>query len=233
MIESPIQIGQPKAAASLTSVRGWLQDNAPQAGTRLPAERKLSQALGLSRPELRKALAVLENEGRIYRHVGRGTFVTSPPDTLPTPELLGSLTQRTGPHDAMMARIALEPELAQLAALHATPQQISRARSLAADCRAATNWEDYEHLDHSLHDLIAQSTGNVLLHELHKIMNAVRQIVVWRQLSPDMSGPAADYHSFDEHDAIVKAIANRDRAAARAAMRTHLHATLSAMTAEV
>ena len=42
-------------------------------------------------------------------------------------------------------------------------------------------------------------------------MNAVRQVVVWRKLSPDSARPPADYHSFAEHEAIVAALENRDR----------------------
>lgn len=217
----------------MEATRVWLTQNHPEAGSRLPPERTLAQTLTLSRPELRKALAVLETEGRITRHVGRGTFVTNPPDFIHTPASLAVLTQRTGPHDAMMARIAIEPELTQLAALHATPIQIIRAQALTVEIRGATTWEEYERSDHALHDLIAESTGNVLLHELHKIMNAVRQVVVWRQLTSSFDGPPPDYHSFDEHDAIVAAIAKRDRAVARTAMRTHLQSTLHAMTAEV
>jgi DNA-binding GntR family transcriptional regulator len=63
-------------------------------------------------------------------------------------------------------------------------------------------------------------------------MNAVRQVVVWRQLSLSVEGPPPDYHSFDEHDAIVSAIAKRDRSAVKLAMRAHLKSTLNAMTAE-
>ena len=129
------EIGQPKKHSSLEAIRVWLSLNHPETGSRLPPERTLAQTLNLSRPELRKALAVLESEGRINRHVGRGTFVTNPPDFIQTPASLAALTERTGPHDAMMARIALEPELAQLAALHATPLQISRAQALSADIR--------------------------------------------------------------------------------------------------
>lgn len=222
-------IGQPKKQSSLDAVRLWLDQNEQEEGSRLPPERTLATTLNLSRPELRKALAVLENEGRINRHVGRGTFVINPPVA---PISMAALTDRTGPIDAMMARLVLEPELAQLAALHATPQQITKAQALSAEIRKAPNWEEYERLDYALHDLVAQSAGNVLLHELHRIMNAVRQVVVWRQLSPGIAGPPPDYHSFDEHDAIVTAIAKRDRNAARSAMRAHLNATLTAMTAE-
>ena len=224
-----VKIGQPKITASLEIVRHWLSESNQETGSRLPPERALADTLNLSRPELRKALAILENEGRINRHVGRGTFVITPPTPLIS---MTDMTDRVSPHDAMTARITLEPELAQLAALHATPQQISRASTLCAEIRAAPTWEDYERLDSALHDLIAQSSGNVLLHEMHKIMNAVRQVVVWRQLSLSVEGPPPDYHSFDEHDAIVSAIAKRDRSAVKLAMRAHLKSTLNAMTAE-
>ena len=224
------KIGQPKSSTSLEIVRHWLTQSNQKTGSRLPPERILAGTLSLSRPELRKALAVLENEGRINRHVGRGTFAIIPPTPLIS---MADMTDRVSPYDAMTARITLEPELAQLAALHATPQQISRALTLCADIRAAPTWEEYERLDSALHDLIAQSSGNVLLHEMHKIMNAVRQVVVWRQLLLSVEGPPPDYQSFNEHDAIVTAIAKRDCAAAKLAMRAHLKSTLNAMTAEV
>ncbi|MBT5294680.1 MAG: GntR family transcriptional regulator, partial [Octadecabacter sp.] len=67
------KIGQPKSSTSLEIVRHWLTQSNQKTGSRLPPERILADTLSLSRPELRKALAVLENEGRINRHVGRGT----------------------------------------------------------------------------------------------------------------------------------------------------------------
>lgn len=223
--------GQPMAWDTLRSLRVWLSTNAPAIGSRLPPERTLADTLHVSRPELRKALMILEAEGRITRHVGRGTFVcNAPPMALSNP-VLDELADRTSPHEAMMARLSLEPELAHLAALHATPAQIARARALARELRAAETWPAYEDLDHKFHDLIAEASGNPLLHELHKILNTVRHTVVWLKLAPGSTRPAADYHSFDEHDAIVAAIANRDRQAAKAAMHAHLSSTLDAMSA--
>lgn len=224
--------GQPIRQSGLERLRAWLRDTDPEVGRRLPPERALAATLSMSRPELRKALAVLEVEGRIIRHVGRGTFVASPSDVLQSPATIAALAKRTGPHDAMMARLSFEPELAHLAALHATPIQIAQAQALASDIRGAKTWDAYERMDHALHDLIAASAGNVLLYELFKIMNAVRQVVVWRQLSSGFEGPLPSYHSFDEHDTIIAAIAGRDRSGARAAMRRHLQSTLNAMTVD-
>ncbi|HLI40114.1 MAG TPA: FCD domain-containing protein [Streptosporangiaceae bacterium] len=49
------------------------------AGSRLPTERQLANALGASRTSVRHALAMLEAEGLISREVGRGTFLRQPP----------------------------------------------------------------------------------------------------------------------------------------------------------
>ncbi len=231
MDAAPADNGQPMEWDSLRALRVWLSTNHPDAGSRLPPERILAETLAVSRPELRKALMILEAEGRITRHVGRGTFVSDLRPLALSAPVINELADRTSPHEAMMARLSLEPELAHLAALHATPSQINRARTLTTQLREADTWAAYEDLDHKLHDLIAEASGNPLLHELHKVLNAVRHTVVWLQLAPGSTRPAPDYHSFDEHDAIVTAIANRDRRAAKLAMRVHLSSTLDAMSA--
>jgi GntR family transcriptional regulator len=47
-------------------------------GARLPSEIELSERLGISRPTLREALRMLEEEGTILRRHGVGTFVAQP-----------------------------------------------------------------------------------------------------------------------------------------------------------
>ena len=44
-------------------------------GAKLPTERQLAAHLGATRTSVRRALAVLEADGRISREVGRGTFL--------------------------------------------------------------------------------------------------------------------------------------------------------------
>jgi GntR family transcriptional regulator len=48
-----------------------------QPGDQLPSERQLADKFSVSRPTVREALRILEEEGRITRHVGLGTFVSS------------------------------------------------------------------------------------------------------------------------------------------------------------
>lgn len=218
---------------TLTRLRGWLLAEANAAGTRLPPERELAARLTVSRSELRKALLVLEVEGRLRREVGRGTVVLDPSGARGAAlgeGFLHTLAARTGPHEAMIARLVLEPELARMAALHATPLQITKARVLSDNMRGAASWAEYETQDAAFHDLIAEAAGNPLLHEMHRVLNYVRQKVVWRHLTLPTDRPPADYHSLREHDALVQTLESRDRAGAKEAMRAHLEATLATMT---
>lgn len=193
------------------------------AGERLPPERQLAAEFGVSRTEIRKALAKMEAEGRLSRQVGRGTFVQSlQPQTLPD---LDSLQRGTSPREAMEARLLIEPELASLAAINATVKHIEAMRALAALMRQAQSWEAYEQYDGQLHSLIADAAGNKLLAAVHDIVNGVRRTVEWKWLDTRPSGPPADYSSFAEHDNIIGAIEKRDRTGAMEAMRRHLRTT--------
>lgn len=217
----------------LTRLRAWIESSGLKGGDRLPAERALSQTLGMTRSELRKALFLLEVDGRLERRVGRGTFLSKrAAGTRRNSQSarIAELAERTGPHEAMMARIAIEPELAGLAAIHASQLQLRDIAGLAEAMQTASSWARYEKLDSEFHDLIAKASGNSLLHEVHNTINQVRLVVVWKRLDTPQASPPRDYHSFAEHSKIVIALDSRDSAAAKRAMRDHLKSTLSAIT---
>ncbi len=187
---------------------------------RLPAERELAQRLGVGRAELRKALAALEADGLIWRHVGRGTFIGARPVlNLADVAYLGELAS---PSQVLTARIAVEPELARLAAHHATRQDMEALLHWAQRCRAAPDWRSYEAADNNLHHAVAGATHNKLLLYLFDTLNTVRRSTVWGQ-KRHSARPPPDHFSFDQHDAICAAIAARDGGLAAQLMRAHLH----------
>jgi DNA-binding FadR family transcriptional regulator len=209
----------------LAAVRKWLSAHRLDGNPRLPPERELAERFCVSRAELRKALSVLEEEGQIQRQVGRGTFIV--PDATQTGGTSEDIATRTSPLAAMQARQIIEPELCRLAALNATSAQIAEMRSLCARMRRASSWEDYAELDWRFHNTIAEATGNVLLTEIQALLNGVRRYVVWGSLIKRPAGPADNYHSFSEHEAVAEAIATRDADAAWRAMADHLGQTQS------
>jgi DNA-binding transcriptional MocR family regulator len=60
-------------------LRGMIVSGMMPAGQRLPATRELAQDLGVNRATVSSAYALLEEEGLIHGHVGRGSFVSAPP----------------------------------------------------------------------------------------------------------------------------------------------------------
>jgi DNA-binding FadR family transcriptional regulator len=122
----------------------------------------------------------------------------------------------------MRTRLLLEPEVARMAALNATSAHITEMRLCMQRTRAAQTWRQYEAWDNRLHRVIAESTQNSLLLALLDTLNAVRRAVVWGRLRVDKVKPAPNHHSFDDHEAIVAAIEDRDLNRAAAAMRAHL-----------
>ncbi|MBL8710071.1 MAG: FadR family transcriptional regulator [Rhodospirillaceae bacterium] len=207
-------------ASALGQLRTYLAQLALPLDSRLPPERDLCRALGVSRAELRKALAVLETEGQLWRHVGKGTFIGSRPiDTLAD---ITAITRRTNPAEVMRTRLLLEPEVARLAALMATSGQIAEMHSCISRMRQAQTWRQYEAWDNRLHRLIGEATRNSLMLALLDTLTAVRRAVVWGRQRASKVKPDADHHSFVEHDAIVAAIEDRDTDRAAQAMRRHL-----------
>jgi DNA-binding FadR family transcriptional regulator len=207
-------------SSALTQLRAYLaQQNLPE-NTRLPAERELVEILGVSRGELRKSLAVLEKEGELWRHVGKGTFVGGRPIDLPTS--IAAIADRTNPAEVMRTRFLIEPEIAREAALNATRDDIDDMKLCLTGAANAESWRQYEYWDNRLHRTIAQATHNALLLALFDKLNGVRRAVVWSRRRDDAGRPPSTHHSFAEHEAVVQAIVERDHNEAAIRMRQHL-----------
>lgn len=140
-----------------------------KAGAQLPSEPELARTLGVSRSELRSAIALLEAEGLLRRMHGSGTFVTD------RPLLRNDLSRNFGVSE-MIATAGLKPGTAhQHAALEPAPADVAAAFELApgtplsvlrrvrtADGKPvveSTDWCRQEVLDPS--DLAAQRGGSV------------------------------------------------------------------------
>jgi DNA-binding FadR family transcriptional regulator len=208
------------AHSALTQLRAFIAQKDVDADPRLPPERELCDSLGVSRGELRKALAVLEAEGHLWRHVGKGTFVGQRP--LEDSADISTLASQTNPSEVMRTRLLLEPLLAREAAMNATSGDIEEMRLCLRRSRQAETWRQYENWDNHFHRAVAQAARNTLLLGLFDTLNTVRRAVVWGRLRPNLKAPSPDHHSFAEHEAIATAIENRDLDGASRGMRQHL-----------
>ncbi len=208
------------ADGALTQLRAWLAQRDFSENGRLPPERELIDILGVSRGDLRKALAALENNGELWRHVGKGTFIGARP--IEEPSSIALVAEKSNPLDVTRARILIEPVLCREAAINATAVHIDAMVRCLGTQREAKTWRQYENADNRFHRIIAEASGNIVLLALFDQLNAIRRTIVWGRLRDESASPPSDHHSFGQHDNIATAIRERDQDAAANAMWLHL-----------
>lgn len=226
MNQYPNQFQGPEGPSLPTSevvkrLRAFIAEGGYAPGDRIPAERELMGALDLTRNALRRGLDTLEQEGLIWRHVGKGTFVSGGPTVLGAAGL-AELGRQLAPLRMMRARLCIESAIAREAAVNASAEAQDKIRLAMERTRAADSWSAYEAQDDRFHRAIAEAADNPLLLVLFDQLNQVRRTVAWDAVTRDSDRPPKDHSSFAQHEAILAAIAAHDLDAAYTAMRDHL-----------
>src|SRR4051794_22308311 len=109
---------------TLTKLRQLLSGDGLAVEGRIPPERVLASELGVGRRSLRRALDVLEKEGRISRRQGRGTFVQAHASDGAIP--FDQIMDHTNPLEVIEVRLSVEPAMARLAAIRASQSDIKK-----------------------------------------------------------------------------------------------------------
>jgi DNA-binding FadR family transcriptional regulator len=184
-------------------------------GSRLPAERDLTERFGVSRPTVREAMIALEMQGLVEARKGSGVFVLASS----TAEMDRELD--IGAFEITEARRLLEGEVAAVAATEIDEEQLAELRELLRlmdqdDTSAA------EAADRRFHIAIAEATGNAA------ILAAVTDFWDMRFRSPlaqqvlAKAGSLGTENRIEEHGRILAALEARSPVDARNAMRDHL-----------
>jgi len=213
---------QPERDDATERLRAFVLDGDYAPGDRLPAERQMIEMLGIPRSPLRRALDQLEREGAIWRHVGKGTFVSYGSGATAPGDPFAGLGHQLTPYRMMRARLCLEPALTREAAINASREAMTRIAQAAESARAAASWAEYERQDDSFHRAIAEAADNALLLALFDSLNRVRREVAWGAVTRSSARPPQTHSSFVEHEAIAAAIEAHDAEGAHQAMRRHL-----------
>ena len=204
---------------AIAALKSFIDAGSYGPGDRLPPERNLINELGMSRTTLRRALDVLDREGFIWRHVGKGTFVAAHGEgSAGLTEVANQLT----PVKMLRARLSIEPAIAREAAVNASRGAITKIKLARDRAVAATSWANYEAQDDLFHQAVAEASDNILLVSLFGQLNQVRRAVSLDNVVRGSARPPEDHLSFEEHDRIVAALEVRDSAAAHEAMRNHI-----------
>jgi GntR family transcriptional repressor for pyruvate dehydrogenase complex len=193
-------------------------------GEKLPSERELSEAFGVSRTVVREALNSLQLAGLVERRVGDGTYVVEGAVALASQgkPLEKDLNASISIVEAIEAREAIDLAVMNLAIKNARPQDLEVLDRIVDHMRAELDRGDtaaYMHSTLELHMAIARAGGNSVLERLvGELIGMVRPHawIIQRNYTPQIAET-----SFANHKAMVEAIRIGDNDAATAAVREH------------
>ncbi|MFE5711035.1 FadR/GntR family transcriptional regulator [Streptomyces sp. NPDC056501] len=208
-----------------------------KAGDRLPPERELAPALGVSRSALREALRVMETIGVLVANVGRGPdagarIVRNPDDALGRILRLHLALGSYGVEDVLEARVLLERSSVEAAARRASDEDLDEAEELLARMReAGADVTLFNELDTAFHVLIARSSGNGLVSTLTSaVRESVRTLILQaEEAAEDWAATAEELNR--EHDELLRLVRAGDGPAAAELVERHIrgfHGTLVA-----
>lgn len=190
-------------------------------GDKLPSENTLAEMLGVSRITVRQVLHKLNAMGLIETRVGEGSFVRSlnvgesMQALIPTLYLNGAAAR-----DVFEFRELIDVEAARCAARRATTEDIAELQRVMDQMLQYQDREDltgFAELDTEFHYLVAKASGNSLMLKTETILRDVIQETMKEIINRMGMESALVYHQ-----AIIKAIQEKDEEKAAATMMRHL-----------
>ena len=200
------------AAEVQTQLRELVSSGAFQPGERLPSERDLMEALGVSRTAIREGLRGLEALGLVTIRHGSGVYVQDGAGAGQARRRLPLATRSREPRDLIEVRLIVEPEIAGLAALRRTADDVRRLKRDIEQFGADIGVVRRPPTDLGFHVDLCRATHNPLL------LAIVRWVIDFYA----RSGQMPERKDVDDHARIHEAVRRGNGEAARAAMRAHL-----------
>lgn len=167
----------------------------------------LAQSLGAGRAAIRTALARLEQDGLVLRERNRGARVR--------------LISEAEAIEILETRTVLESLTTRYAALNATPDDISTLRMLLdelAQCLEGGDLSGYSAVNAGLHQQLLRIANHATVSRLLDMLKSQNVRFLFRTILV----PGRAQQSYQEHVAIVEAVAAHDPDRAEEAMCSHL-----------
>ena len=205
----------------IEQIRDQIASGSLKPGDLLPAERQLSDMMGVNRHSLREALKVLEFLGVVHSRTGIGTMVNNLGQDILVDrvEQAASFSPRRFLKELMELRQAIEPHAAALAAERATPEDLARMEKAMIDLRHEFDGGELgSDADERLHLALAAATHNDTFVRLTEPMMAM--LTDYRQKSLNIQGRRRE--TLAEHERIFAAVSQGKPGEAREAMIAHL-----------
>jgi len=194
-------------------------------GSRLPTEKEMMAATGVSRTVVREAVACLRADGLVVVRQGVGAFVAEHARRRPFRIEVDELDSLREALEIMELRTGVEIEAAGLAAERGHGAELKKiAEAYARIEHAIERGESAVDEDYAFHCSIADTTGNA---QFKRFLEYLGRFIIPRQSIRNSLPRIADQRAYlsriqKEHLEILDSIRAGAPAAARAAMRRHL-----------
>jgi len=187
-------------------------------GAKLPPERELAPAFGVSRSSLRHALKAMEIMGVLTQRVGDGTYLAGDAEgILREPFELLMLIDGISLDDLLETRLIVEPELAARAAERATSEDLRKMSVTLAVNRRGADPSAMIEADLAFHTAIFQAARNPICNRLFSLVHRAMASSI------GLTSQLVDWnHTLEFHRPIFDAIEKRRPVDARVAMIAHL-----------
>lgn len=223
----PLPAGLSQTDVVVQSIKAMITRGELTAGSRLPIEKDLALALGVSRGSLREGVRALCIMGVLETRQGDGTYVTSLDSELLLAPLafMVDLQSPEHRHDLHTVRRVLESEAASRAALRITDEQLAAAAAILDGARPvvfASPVGDHEaamNADIAFHRVIAKASDNGALAAL---VDALADRTRRARRTIGLQHEEQVRTAFNDHEAILGALRAHDPDRARLLMSHHL-----------
>ncbi|WP_413536910.1 FadR/GntR family transcriptional regulator [Carnobacterium divergens] len=218
MLESSQQKGQSLAQQVASKMEEFIKEQRYKAGDKLPNEFELATELNVGRGTIREAIKLLAARNVVIIQRGKGTFVSENPGLTEDPLGLSFITDKKRlSHDLMDVRVMIEPEIAKLAAEHATPAEVEEMEAICLVIEKLIHEnKNHEEKDIQLHSAIAKASKNVVVPSLIPIIQTAISLFI------NLTNRSLKEETIETHRQIVEAIKIKDGEAAKKAMQQHL-----------
>jgi len=195
-------------------------------GDRLPTEKALGEAFGVSRAVVREAIARLKADGLIETRQGSGAFVVDAPKAINLRFWKGVGSEMDELRDIFELRAMVEGAVAELAAQRRNKRDLNvMSRHLREMDEAMAGGHDGTEADDNFHIAMARATHNSYVSRLVEFLGrhfSDSRKLSWHGTRRELAHPQEAQR---EHRALFEAIALGDAEAARRCALDHLRGT--------
>ncbi len=201
------------------NIRQTIIDKDLHPGDKLPNELDLTKELNVSRSTLREAIKILVSTSVLEVRRGTGTFVSENPGRTKDPLGITFIEDQDLLSHFFEMRLIVEPQMAEIAAIRGTDEEIELIRKAYEHVKAAiTMGLNHTGADIEFHNQIAKSTHNPILQRIVPIIND--GIIGGYTKTKDI--PETSDTVLEQHKNIMHAIERRNPELAKKHMLDHI-----------